>query len=382
MVEITETLIRKRSEHNEGVLWSLQEVALHQFKIERINRVLERRCRQLKILLLQNNRIRQIENVHGLKDLRYLNLALNRITRIDNLSQCEFLAKLDLTANYVYDLRDVRRLRDNHHLSELFLMGNPAADHPLYRPFVIATLPTLKSLDAKEISRTERAQAIARYDAELLPAIESASWSTPAIREDADDYEDSDPDVIEGKKVGGPDPDKVAAAQAVAERRTAAQKARERAEEELGRIIQCNEPGLDFRFEEDTSFSPHEVVLTVDVPPFLSTGLIDVQTHPTHVEVTVKSKLIRLALPCEVRPDHPRARVLRATATGALKVYMPVAEGVSLMTAAQARRAQELANRAKPTLRERAVAEMEAEEAALAEEAGDSDLDSSMPDLI
>ena len=31
MVRITEELLRKRAEHNEGELWTLKEVTLHQF---------------------------------------------------------------------------------------------------------------------------------------------------------------------------------------------------------------------------------------------------------------------------------------------------------------------------------------------------------------
>jgi Leucine-rich repeat (LRR) protein len=42
-------------------------------------------CRKLQILYLQNNVIPRIENVHHLKELRYLNVALNNIRRIENL---------------------------------------------------------------------------------------------------------------------------------------------------------------------------------------------------------------------------------------------------------------------------------------------------------
>lgn len=56
----------QKAEHNEGLLSTLEEVALHQLNIERIE-VLGRACRQLKILYLQNNLIQKFENLHQLK---------------------------------------------------------------------------------------------------------------------------------------------------------------------------------------------------------------------------------------------------------------------------------------------------------------------------
>ena len=46
---------------------------------------LDRWCRGLKILYLQNNLIPRIENVSRLKQLTYLNLALNNVETIENL---------------------------------------------------------------------------------------------------------------------------------------------------------------------------------------------------------------------------------------------------------------------------------------------------------
>ena len=51
---------------------------------------LDRWCKGLKILYLQNNLIARIENVGRLKQLQYLNLALNNIERVENL-QSEFI---------------------------------------------------------------------------------------------------------------------------------------------------------------------------------------------------------------------------------------------------------------------------------------------------
>nr|VZI23145.1 unnamed protein product [Spirometra erinaceieuropaei] len=66
MVRITEGLVRKRAEHNEGEIFSLEELTLHQQDIERIE-FLDKHCRKLRILYLQSNLISKIviENLEG-----------------------------------------------------------------------------------------------------------------------------------------------------------------------------------------------------------------------------------------------------------------------------------------------------------------------------
>ncbi|XP_049888484.1 dynein axonemal assembly factor 11-like [Epinephelus moara] len=158
MVYITEDMVRRRAEHNECEIFSLEEVSLHQQDIERIEHI-DRWCRDLRILYLQNNLIPRIENVGRLKKLEYLNLALNNIEVIENLEGCESLQKLDLTVNFVGRLSSVESLKHNIHLRELFLVGNPCTEFEGYRQYVVASLPQLKWLDGTEISRSERIQA-------------------------------------------------------------------------------------------------------------------------------------------------------------------------------------------------------------------------------
>ena len=98
-VPITEDMIRRKAEHNEGMLTTLEEIALHQLDIDKIE-VLNG-CRCLQIVYLQNNLISKIEGLHRLKKLDYLNLALNNITKSENLEGCEALRKLDLTVNFI-----------------------------------------------------------------------------------------------------------------------------------------------------------------------------------------------------------------------------------------------------------------------------------------
>ena len=88
MVHITDELLVSRTEHNNGALDTLEELSLHQQKlnkIEYINRV----CTKLKILQLQDNCIDRIENLDRLKVLEYLNLAMNNIEVIENLKALE-----------------------------------------------------------------------------------------------------------------------------------------------------------------------------------------------------------------------------------------------------------------------------------------------------
>lgn len=75
---MTEELIRKRAEHNEGEIFSLEELSLHQQNLEKLAGLLfcwhlltfhcrieyiDKWCRQLKILYLQNNLISRIGNI-------------------------------------------------------------------------------------------------------------------------------------------------------------------------------------------------------------------------------------------------------------------------------------------------------------------------------
>lgn len=59
-------LLPQRAEHNEGLLATLEEVALHQQNIERIE-LIGHLCPKLRILYLQNNLISKIQNLHKLK---------------------------------------------------------------------------------------------------------------------------------------------------------------------------------------------------------------------------------------------------------------------------------------------------------------------------
>jgi protein TilB len=159
MVLITEKELKKRAEHNYGRLHDLEEVSLHQLHIPRIEN-LDKLCRGLKILYLQDNAITKIENLHRLKCLQYVNLAMNAIEMVEGLAGCETLRKLDLTLNFIGALSSVRSLTSNERLEELYLTGNPCSAFPGYREWVVAALPRLHQLDGAAVESSERIVAL------------------------------------------------------------------------------------------------------------------------------------------------------------------------------------------------------------------------------
>lgn len=137
------------------IIGTLEELSLHQEDVDEINNV-QNWCKNLRILLLQNNLISRIENLHKLKQLEYLNLALNNIECIENLEALESLEKLDLTLNFIGKLTSVETLKNNYNLKELILTGNPCVDYVNYREYVITVLPQLQSLDCSVVTQTDR----------------------------------------------------------------------------------------------------------------------------------------------------------------------------------------------------------------------------------
>ncbi|ETN60517.1 testis specific leucine rich repeat protein [Anopheles darlingi] len=345
MVRITEQLVRKRAEHNELLISTLEELSLHQEDIERIEH-LGNWCRELKILLLQSNLIPRLENLHRLKRLEYLNVAINNIERIENLESLESLRKLDLTLNFIGELTSVDSLRDNHNLRELFLTGNPCTDYPGYREYVVTVLPQLEHLDGKEVTRGERLRA-----AKVFPGLRSRIVQLEAqhrierdeqrvrVARQLDEQESSvvDCDDDEQRKVTEFWEQKSehcpeTRIQMAKFSRRAAEK--ERQNEELkqteqqkrrprklfadcGRPYSLNEPRLEFDFRDEAD----RLELELHLYRFLDTSLVNVDAQPRYVRVTVKGKIFQMALQHEIQPD--RASCQRSMTTGHLLIVMP-----------------------------------------------------------
>ncbi|KAM9349505.1 dynein axonemal assembly factor 11 [Symphorus nematophorus] len=379
-------MVRSRAEHNECEIFSLEEVSLHQQDIERLEHI-DRWCRELRILYLQNNLIPRIENVGRLKKLEYLNLALNNIEVIENLEGCESLQKLDLTVNFVGRLSSVESLKHNIHLTELFLVGNPCTQFDGYRQYVVASLPQLRWLDGTEITRSERIRASQglqevkrqvweqereylrrrgreKEEAQRKEAGEEKGnkerkpgsdgrWYTdinstaPVLEENKENQEaeeDMKPNTMTSSDLDEEQQERefwhtpcaftpesrVEAHRHLEEKRKAKEKAKEKktkAPRTLitadGRVMNVNEPKLDFSLTEDEEHNT--IVLDLAVYRHMDTSLIDVDVQPTYARVSVKGKIFQMVLPAEVKSDSSTAQ--RSQTTGHLVLTMPRAEG-------------------------------------------------------
>ncbi|XP_053507266.1 dynein axonemal assembly factor 11-like isoform X3 [Ictalurus furcatus] len=372
MVLISEGLIRRRAEHNNCEIFSLEEISLHQQDIERIEYI-DKWCRDLKILYLQNNLISKIENVGRLKKLEYLNLALNNIELIENLEGCEYLQKLDLTVNFVGRLSSVESLKQNMHLRELFLVGNPCTEFKGYRQYVLACLPQLQWLDGTAIGRAERIQALQNFD-ELKKCVieqeaEYVERREKQKREGLAETSSINPQDLDHKHLRrnysqitkenmNQDPNlechrnqnsnseneenfwekpcaftpesRLDAHRHLEEKRRAKERVREPKRKDKpprtlitseGRVLNVNEPKLDFTLSENEE--KNCVLLDLHIYRHLDTSLLDVDVQTTYVRVTVKGKFLQvfqLVLPAEVKPDSSTAQ--RSQTTGHLLITM------------------------------------------------------------
>lgn len=329
MPRLTEELIRKRAEHNDGILPDLEEIALHQQELEKIES-LEACCRHIKILLLQNNIIPKMEGLNKLKELEYLNLALNNISKIEGIEGCESLKKLDLTVNFVSveELQEsIYNLKANIMLEDLYLTGNPCMDWQGCRAYVLAHLPQLKQFDGKLILPHERIlarQQLPQLQEELEQAVQAsivkkAREAGQPVPEGAYTKENRNEMYLE------------LAAQKEEkeqnERRRQGMEPKPKREvpgvyNARGEVRQCNEGKYDFLMD-DTS-DPTKVIFELSVPKYLDTSALEVDVNPMYVRVVVRDKVTQLKLPAEVSPDA--SKVQRSKITGSLRIEMPLAD--------------------------------------------------------
>ncbi|EDW53790.1 GM11728 [Drosophila sechellia] len=325
MVLITEKLVRKKSEHNERLISTLEEISLHQEDIEVIEHI-QNWCRDLKILLLQSNLIARLENLHKLKRLEYLNVAIN------NIETGGESGGLELTS--------VESLCGTHHLRELILIGNPCVDYPHYRDYVVATLPQLNSLDCVEIMPSERLRAFR----------ELSKNRTIIVQKQADQNIERDEQRIRVAKQQSALAEHCAGIEDEEERIKAFWQAksehcpeirteiarqhrlgRERHETKspldppkpqrnlfapCGRPYNLNQAKLPFNFQDEAD----HYLLQLEVYRHLDTSLIDIDVQTTYTRVTVKKKIFQIAYSEEVKPDE--STVQRSQITGHLMVKL------------------------------------------------------------
>ncbi|XP_067636640.1 protein tilB [Eurosta solidaginis] len=340
MVKITEDLVRKKSEHNERLISTLEELSLHQEDIERIEHF-QNWCRDLKILLLQSNLISKIENLHKLKKLEYLNLAINNIERVENLEQLESLNKLDLTLNFIGELTSIETLKGNYNLRELILIGNPCCDYSHYRDYVIATLPQLSTLDCEEIKitqkflaqkslnsfravivqqqtkyfieRDEQKMRVAEHKEQLQAEMAEINDEDARLKKFWDTKSEHCPetrmDIAKYHRLGH-------------EKRNPQQEDHKvRRVPKLfapsGSPYNLNQAKLPFNLKDEYN----EYILELGVYKYLDTSQLKVDVESNYVRVSVKGKIFQMALMDEI--NLTEASVQRSQITGYLVIKMP-----------------------------------------------------------
>ncbi|XP_075225768.1 touch insensitive larva B [Lycorma delicatula] len=343
MVRITEELVRKRAEHNEREIGTLEEISLHQEDIEKIEH-LQHWCKDLKILLLQSNLISKIENLKKLKKVEYINLAVNNIEKIENLEGCESLQKLDLTLNFIGELTSVENLQNNLQLEDLYLTGNPCTDYKGYREYVITALPQIKRLDNREILRSERIQALQKFDIirkyilqeqdeyrkkrerqKLAAEIKKTTKSDKNMK-DNELYVLEDEERFWSQKSEHTPETRTEIANHIRKSKELKEKKDSIKQKRTiklfnkdGKPNNINEPKIEFKLIQDDE--NNSFILELHIYRYLDISSVDIDVQPTYVKVMIKQKVFQLVLDEEIKTDECSAQ--RSKTTGHLVIKMP-----------------------------------------------------------
>lgn len=328
MVRVTVDLLKRKSEHNDEGLANLEEIALHQLQIEKIE-VIGKTSKKLKILLLQDNAISKIEGLNLCKDLEYLNLGLNNIQKIEGLNNCEFLKKLDLLLCFIeveHLEESINNLKDNERLSELQLLGNPCMDWENCKMYVLAHLTNLKTFNNKSITVAEKIQS-KRQKEKLTIELKTFILNKPTKNNLATDLENMDSNLTNHT----PQTRTMMCREKSENTNSVLATGKFKGKEENktrnklyledyydnGKVRQCNQCQLEFKiFDTDT-----DVTIVLFLPKYLSSEYITVDTKSDFVKVIVKGKIFRLAILEKIETD--RAKCQRSLTTGELKLVLP-----------------------------------------------------------
>ncbi len=333
MGRITQELLRKRAEHNDGILSTLEEISLHQENIERIEN-LEFYCRHIKILYLQDNIIEKLENLDKLKELEYLNLAVNSISKIENLEKCESLNKLDLTMNFV-DIEDLKSscdcLSKVPSLREIYLTGNPCEKFKFCREYVIGRCPQIIIYNGNEVKKSERIKAREMMDL-MEKELEKESKEHVIFKQNDPSQKDPNKYTVEYRRKLYKDLEK--------EKLENERKRKEESSKpglwdepvikevpppvykENGEVRICNQGRYDVFLDEDI-YTTAITTFRIKLPKFLDTNKIKVDLNPNYVRIDVKGKITQWRFDNDIIVE--KATVQRSTTTGILEIKAPMA---------------------------------------------------------
>ncbi|KAA8582195.1 hypothetical protein FQN60_008935 [Etheostoma spectabile] len=167
----------------EPLMGSLEVLHLSHNGISNMTNLQLSRLTNLKALFLQGNEISQVEGLEGLHQLRELvldrnrikaladnsfiaqnvllelHLAENRIRELNHLYPLTELRKLFLGMNKLQDITELEKLEVLPSLTELSVVGNPVAKNSLHRQAVVLCLSQLQVLDGVMVTLEEKTKA-------------------------------------------------------------------------------------------------------------------------------------------------------------------------------------------------------------------------------
>ena len=333
MGRITQELLRKRAEHNDGILSTLEEISLHQENIERIEN-LEFYCRHIKILYLQDNIIEKLENLDKLKELEYLNLAVNSIQKIENLEKCESLNKLDLTMNFV----DIENLKEScdclskvPSLREIYLTGNPCEKFKYCRDYIIGRCPQIIIYDGNEVKKSERIKAREMMDF-MEKELEKESRQHVIFKQN--DPSEKDPNKysveyrrklykeLEQEKLENERKKKEESSKPGLWDEPVIKEVPPPVYKENGEVRICNQGRYDVFLDEDI-YTTAITTFRIKLPKFLDTNKIKVDLNPNYVRCDINGKITQWRFDNDIIVE--KATVQRSTTTGVLEIKAPMA---------------------------------------------------------
>ena len=333
MGRITQELLRKRAEHNDGILSTLEEISLHQENIERIEN-LEFYCRHIKILYLQDNIIEKLENLDKLKELEYLNLAVNSIQKIENLEKCESLNKLDLTMNFV----DIENLKEScdclskvPSLREIYLTGNPCEKFKYCRDYIIGRCPQIIIYDGNEVKKSERIKAREMMDF-MEKELEKESKQHVIFKQN--DPSEKDPNKysveyrrklykeLEQEKLENERKKKEESSKPGLWDEPVIKEVPPPVYKENGEVRICNQGRYDVFLDEDI-YTTAITTFRIKLPKFLDTNKIKVDLNPNYVRCDINGKITQWRFDNDIIVE--KATVQRSTTTGILEIKAPMA---------------------------------------------------------
>jgi len=327
---LTLDLIRRRSEHHEGLLSELTELDLHQDHLVSVGPVLGQTCRKLQSLFLHNNVIRRLEKQdwQRLNEIRFLCLALNNLTAIENLEQCELLEHLDVSFNFVSLSalgQSIQSLRSLRHLRHLFILGNPCErEWSGCRAYIVASLPNLQYVDGKHISNEERDTANLilgelQDDLASLAVSGCGDYENFRIARESMDREwtknqrridEERKRSLSSKSIVFSDPRKPGTHASIVEQT--------RREESSGERRNTNEGCMEYKLE----YEDHHITMRVTIPKDTPDDHVDLDAGEDYASLIVQGQVLRLRLPHRI--DVPRIKAERSLATGNLMIILPL----------------------------------------------------------